>query len=272
MWKKLAVIGVPAVALILGATGRADAGPVNLVTNGGFEDNTGGGQLTTTVTATGWTMGTSQSPGYAFLFAPGTADTTGAGSSGFVLAGPGNNNGHGPQNGLDLSPNGGYFAALGADGKDLVLEPLTQTINNLTAGDTYQVTFYWAGAQQESLGLGATTDQLVVGFGSETQSTAGVDILFHCGQHQRRSLVHGGWHPGRLASVCIARWRVAHGRARAADPRSHGRRPDRSWHRRAPAPPHSECVGLIEADHPASIRESRRSHGRTDGRLSRPSA
>jgi hypothetical protein len=173
MWKKLAVIGVPAVALILGATGRADAGPVNLVTNGGFEDNTGGGQLTTTVTATGWTMGTSQSPGYAFLFAPGTADTTGAGSSGFVLAGPGNNNGHGPQNGLDLSPNGGYFAALGADGKDLVLEPLTQTINNLTAGDTYQVTFYWAGAQQESLGLGATTDQLVVGFGSVSQGFTG---------------------------------------------------------------------------------------------------
>jgi hypothetical protein len=161
-WKKLAVTGIPALALVLVASGIARAGSQNLVTNGSFEVTTnGGGQLGFNTNATGWTT-----TGYNFLFTPGSADTTGvAGQDGNLqLWGPGN----GSNNGLTTSPDGGNFVA--ADGAFQV-GAIDQTINGLTVGDKYAVSFYWAGAQQHGF-TSPTTEQWVVGLGSDSQSTS----------------------------------------------------------------------------------------------------
>ena len=170
-WKNAAVTGIAALVLTLGASGaaRADYG---LVTNGGFETTTlGPGQFDYNTHATGWT---SAGNSYNFIFAAGTADTTGSNGQygNLQLWGPNN----GSANGLTASsPDGGNFVA--ADGAFQV-GAITQTINGLTAGDQYTVGFYWAGAQQ--LGFdGATTEQWQVSLGAQTQSTAVLNNVSH---------------------------------------------------------------------------------------------
>lgn len=159
-----------ALALVFGASTAAVAGPVNLVTNGDFEQTSnGGGQLGYNTTATGWTTS-----GYNFLFTPGGADGTGVtGQYGNLkLWGPGD----GSANGLPASsPTGGNFIA--ADGAFQV-GAISQTINNLTVGDRYTVSFWWAGAQQSGF-TGATTEQWHVSFGSDSQSTAIINNASH---------------------------------------------------------------------------------------------
>lgn len=142
----------------------AHAGIINLVTNGNFEQTTnGGGQLDHNTEVIGWSTN-----GYNFVMTPGTAGTTG--SLGFagplILWGPAN----GSNNGLTDSPVGGNFLA--AEGDDQAASsPITQTINGLVAGQKYDVSFWWAGAQQHGF-HGPNTEQWVVGLGSESQSTA----------------------------------------------------------------------------------------------------
>lgn len=162
--KKIAAFGL-AVALSFGASSGARAD--NLVTNGSFESNGGNGQLGFNTSATDWSI----SGGYTFLFAPGTADTTGANGQygGLSLWGPGN----GSANGLPAtSPDGGYYIA-----QDSAFQsaPIQQTINGLTAGDQYVVSFYWAAAQQYNF-YGPTYDAWQVSLGSQTLSTSTVDI------------------------------------------------------------------------------------------------
>jgi hypothetical protein len=147
------------VAALLMAPSAAQA--TDLVVNGGFETTTNGnGQLGHNTIATGWI-----STDYTFVFAPGTADTTGAtGVDGALyLWGTGN----GGNDVLSVSPNGGNFIA-----SDPVYEsgPITQTINDLTIGDEYAVSFYWAGAQQSGFS-GNTTEGWDVSLGSTTQDT-----------------------------------------------------------------------------------------------------
>ena len=121
------------------ACASAHAAPINLVTNGGFETTTKGvGQINSKTTATGWT-----SAGYNFVFNGATADSIGAiGDYGVVkLWGPAS----GSNNGLGVSPTGGNFLA--ADGA-FGVAPITQMINGLVVGQSYDLSFYWAGAQQ----------------------------------------------------------------------------------------------------------------------------
>jgi hypothetical protein len=166
-------MGITAVALLMAAhAARAD----NLVVNGGFETTTSGnGQLGYTTVAASWT-----STGYNFLFAPGTADTTGAiGVDGpLYLWGTGN----GGNDVLGVSPNGGNFIA-----SDPVYEsgPISQTITGLTAGDTYAVNFYYGGAQQSGF-TGPTTEGWDVTLGTTTQDTPILDN----GSHD-----FTGWYP-----------------------------------------------------------------------------
>jgi hypothetical protein len=145
------------------AAGGAQA--QNLVANGGFESNGGNGQLGYNTNVTDWSV-PAPSGSYAFLFGPGTADTSGAGGQDGTLTlwGPGN----GVANGLPAtSPQGGYFVAL--DGAYQV-GAISQTISGLTAGDNYVVKFYWAAAQQNGF-IGATTDQWDVSLGSQNLYT-----------------------------------------------------------------------------------------------------
>lgn len=161
-----------AVAVGLGIVLCCAAGSVqaaDLVQNGGFEQNTGGGQLGFNTTAADWAT-----TGYNFLFSPGSADTTGVtGQYGNLqLWGPNN----GSANGLPAtSPDGGYY--IGADGA-YDAGPITQTISGLTIGAQYVVSFYWAGAQQSGFD-GANTEQWQVSFGSNTQSTPVYDNSSH---------------------------------------------------------------------------------------------
>jgi hypothetical protein len=156
--QKLPAIAVAAIGWTLLACGMARA---NLVTNGSFSLTTSGnGQLGYNTNAIGWT-----STGYSFIFAPGTADTTGAlGSIGYAyLWGPGN----GSPNGLTISPDGGNFVA--ADGA-YNPGPISQTINGLYLGEPCTIGFWWAGAQAYPI-TGATTEQWQVNFGTSTQYT-----------------------------------------------------------------------------------------------------
>ena len=59
---------------------------------------------------------------------------------------------------------------IGADGAYGV-QPIAQTIMGLVVGDHYALTFDWAGAQQSGY-TSATSEQWMVTFGGQTQSTA----------------------------------------------------------------------------------------------------
>jgi hypothetical protein len=148
----------------------ASAQAANLVTNGGFESTTSGpGQLGYNTNATGWTTS-----GYNFLFAAGTADTTGSNGSygNLYLWGPNN----GSANGLPAaSPAGGNFVAM--DGAFNV-GPLQQTISGLTVGDKYSVGFDYGFAQQSGFD-GATTQTLTVSLGSQSVTTTPYDLPSH---------------------------------------------------------------------------------------------
>ena len=158
------------IALFLVAVRSAHA--ANLVSNGGFETLTNGpGSIQSQygyTTATGWST-----TGYNFVFGPGTADTTGSYTSQFKgylhLWGPNN----GSANGLPASsPDGGNFLA--AD-PAYQTAAINQTISGLTAGQVYEVGFYWGGAQQTGFS-GVTWEGWQVSLGAETHSTPGDNL------------------------------------------------------------------------------------------------
>jgi hypothetical protein len=162
-------IGVSASALLIVAT---SASADSLVLNGSFEQNGGAGQINFNTFATDWTVPGNAGTSYTFLYAPGTADILGVTSGVY-----GDNPLWGPNDGSanDLpatSPDGGYFAASDADFQQ---SPIQQTINGLTAGDTYAVGFWFAASQQYSFG-GSTDSLWQVSFGSQTQSTPDMSI------------------------------------------------------------------------------------------------
>lgn len=151
--------------LLTGVGAKAD-----FITNGSFETITGPvGQIGYNGnTLPGWSNnnGSGGSLGYNFIFASGTADTSGSnGTSGNVtLWGPND----GSANGLPASsPDGGNFIA--ADGT-YETGAITQTITGLQAGRTYQVGFWWAGAQQHGFDY-PTTEQWLVSLGSQQLAT-----------------------------------------------------------------------------------------------------
>jgi hypothetical protein len=159
---------------LIAAVGVAAAMPSaafagELITNGGFESNAGNGQLGNSTSATGWSI----SGGYTFLFnaqgstTSGTsADNNGAfGQYGnLYLWGPGT----GVSNGLTTSPTGGAFIAQDSAFQSAAI---TQSISGLTVGQTYELSFDWAAAQQSGFN-GPSFDQWQVSLGGQTQSTA----------------------------------------------------------------------------------------------------
>lgn len=168
--RKFALVGTAATALVLFAA----PAQAQIVQNGGFESTTNGaGQLGYNTAATDWSV-SPVTPGgdtYIFLFNAGTADTTGANGEygGLTLWGPGD----GSNNGLPAaSPDGGNFVAMDGDFQNSYL---TQTINGLTPGDQYAISFYWAASQQSGF-YGDTIQSLTVSLGSESQTTTAYDL------------------------------------------------------------------------------------------------
>ena len=150
----------------------------NVIQNGDFEStsaNPGGpfpaaveGQFANT-NVDGWNAN-----GYGFVFTPTGVDTTGSineWGGNLTLWGPNN----GSANGLSASPLGGNF--LGLDG-DYNKASISQTVSGLTIGNTYDVSFYWAAAQQYGFS-GATTEHFDVSLGTETYSTTTVNLPDH---------------------------------------------------------------------------------------------
>ena len=172
---KTAIAVAKAVALMLVAS-SAHAQLTNLVTNGGFEQTTNGPAtigIWGTSQAVGWTA---TGPGFMTLFAPGTADTTGSAPTNFgqTMALWGSHNG-----GVNVipasSPNGGNFLATdttyGFNNQD-VTPLLSQTINGLTVGKQYTLSFDYAAAQWAPYTSPVNlTNAWKVSFGSQVQET-----------------------------------------------------------------------------------------------------
>lgn len=175
----LAVLAVP----------KSGAAAPNLVVNGGFEQFTGPqspGQIAPAISyqgladigrllaswsktcindCTGGGQGTG-SQGFAFLV-DSQADSTGFQSvfspPNIKIWGPNS----GSPNGFTGSPDGGYFLGIdGAYGRS----SLEQLINGLTSGETYDLSFQYAGGQFTDE-TGATDQSWQVDFGTSTQST-----------------------------------------------------------------------------------------------------
>jgi hypothetical protein len=155
-------------------TGSAEA-QTNLVTNGSFAV-TGGSTSFQFGTYNGYAPSESingwASTGYNFVFLP--TSTVAVGTYGNLslwspVSSPSSANGFN-----NAGPTGGNF--LGADSAYGVAA-ITQTINGLTVGKTYTVSFAWAGAQQAGTNYtSATTETWAVTFGSSTQSTPVINV------------------------------------------------------------------------------------------------
>ena len=160
MNKTFAFAALTAAALIAAPASAS----VNLVTNGGFETVAG------SQSASNFTLGfspnatlgswSSASSGYNLLFHSPIANSSSAlspypGGQEFLQA-------------STASPTGGNFVVL--DGDVNVRGALSQTINGLTVGMGYLLTFDW-GAGQLASRTGATTEQLQVSFGGQTYLT-----------------------------------------------------------------------------------------------------
>lgn len=155
-------------ALILAST-NAHAQLVN----GDFALNSGSGQLTVNSSLTGWTGGGkegnfgSQTTPPVFVFAAGTTaqlSSTGVNGDAFM--------GNVKFYNATAAPSGGVVIA--ADGDPDWAGSIQQTVNGLTPGTDYILSFNWAGAQQQGF-LGNTTERWQVTFGSSSQSTATVN-------------------------------------------------------------------------------------------------
>lgn len=162
--KLIAVIG----GLVL-SFAAAEAQAYNLVANGGFDTAGGNGQIGYNTTVADWTTS-----GYNFVFAPGTATTTGAptqfGGTNLTLWGT---DIHGNSNGFTDSPDGGNF--IGADGA-FEVGAITQTLTGLVAGQQYSVGFDYAGAQQSGF-TGPTTESWIVNLGNNNATAQSTPIL-----------------------------------------------------------------------------------------------
>ena len=164
-----------AIALTAGVS-TASLADTNLVLNGSFELTNGGGTVpgygtpgngSPALVLNDWT-----NVGYNFLFNASNAATGVYGSDGLLaLWAPGS----GSANGLGASPDGGNFWA--ADGA-YQQGPLSQTINGLTIGHTYALSFYYAGAQQLNFN-GPTTEAFAVSLGTSTQATPVLNNASH---------------------------------------------------------------------------------------------
>lgn len=178
-----------AIAAAFAATSVSAA--TNLVTNGTFSSSTGGSrQMSTNGTqyVTGWTNG---NDGYNFIV---TGDATApvTQNSGGMLTNQygwislwGKNDANGDtvaaNNGLyeSQAAHGSYLAADGAFG----VSQIYQLITGLTVGQSYTVSFDWAGAQQQGYD-GATTEGWQVAFSTSLsnvtyQTTGMIDNVSH---------------------------------------------------------------------------------------------
>ena len=181
MNKLLLATALASLGLVCGLAGRAEAG-ANLVQNGDFSQTTGALSTLSTTNYSGGEIDDNYiySGDLTGWSSPNTAPYSGAYNLYFFgLANDQTTNADAryTENGQFLnanftgnapSPAGGPF--MGLDGDPNFTGPLEQTITGLTVGQTYQLSFYWAGGE-----LADRTDfrhvQLTGSFGTSTFAT-----------------------------------------------------------------------------------------------------
>jgi len=158
---------ISAAALLSGQ--HAQAISLNLITNGNFAVPGTAGQLTVNTSLAGWTGGGkegfsgSQTTPPVFVFPSTSSPEPGDAFMGVVSF-----------YGNPTSPSGNNFVALAAD--PIWGGSLTQTIDGLTVGNTYTLTFNWAGMQRQGA-ADVTMEDVQVTFGSSVQMTSVVTTL-----------------------------------------------------------------------------------------------
>ncbi|MEI8020081.1 MAG: PEP-CTERM sorting domain-containing protein [Schlesneria sp.] len=173
--------------LAAGTPGALWAG--NLVQNGQFTSNTGYGWVgqnfghgTTSISVSNWNNATNSSfggPGLNWLF-NGNTPTQSVNFDGSAM---------GLQGSVTRPTGGGNFMAL--DGDPQYHSKISQSISGLTVGDTYTLTFEFAGAQQTTKsGSGNLTNYLDVTFGSTSQNT---ETLTRANSSNGSNGVFTGW-------------------------------------------------------------------------------
>lgn len=150
-------------ALVIGAV-PAFAAPINLVTNGDFTQasftkNSEFGASFGGQGVTGWKSDSAAA--YNLYWVAGTQATVEATSRWSEL-------GQKLATSVTASPAGGNFISMDGDGS--VRGPVTQSIAGLTAGNRYDLSFFW-GATQLQNRSGPTTEQLQVGLGGDIVQT-----------------------------------------------------------------------------------------------------
>lgn len=182
--RRLLSTSIVALSAVAAFGGVAEAG-VNLVQNAGMDSFSSGAVnqwYNDGARLADWSLTGAAGDGtQGVVFGPGAADTTGATFSPGAMAGlwgPGN----GSANGLPAtSPAGGNY--FGADDPVGYHQILSQTVNGLTNGVNYQLSFYWAAAQvwvpPGTIYNGASQNQIAVSLGSETFTTPLQSIASH---------------------------------------------------------------------------------------------
>ena len=165
-----------AALLAAGSVGIAYAGPINLVTNGDFSQ-------TSPAKTAPWQFGTSNLNG----FQAQQIVTGWMGNNGYNIwynnasdavnvqahstwGTGGANTGKEMLWAVTANPNFTSFVGLDGEQTSGVQGSISQTLNGLTAGAQYTVSFWWGASQMQSRD-GATTEQVAVSFGNHTQST-----------------------------------------------------------------------------------------------------
>jgi hypothetical protein len=176
-----------AVVVALIANGPRLARAENLVQNGDFSSNTGLGQIGYETTVSNWTSPTpyafnfivdahadstgfpsQNSPPNIFIWGPNTGYNSGL-NSGFVDV----------SNGFTAPPNGDTNW-LGMDGA-YNTGPMDQTVNGLTVGTQYTLSFYWAASQfaigaSNSVVSGPTTQYITASLDSDSATTSTINL------------------------------------------------------------------------------------------------
>jgi hypothetical protein len=170
------VLSAAALSAFVGA-GAAPAFAANLVTNGSFEDVTGKSSPTFFLSdgagnLTDWTTSTNFDSNNVLFASPTDVATRHDGAEfGFWSS-----------SGVTASPDGGNFVAFDGDPTPGARQTMSQMISGLTVGNTYHLTFDWAATQFEFVNgpagdwSGATTNEMEVSLGGDTQDTATVDV------------------------------------------------------------------------------------------------
>jgi hypothetical protein len=164
-------------AALAGLVAAAPAFAANLVSNGSFEEVTGNSSPTFFLSdgagnLTGWTTSSNDDSNNILFGSP----------TGVATRHDGAQFGFWSTSGVTASPDGGNFVAFDGDPTPGARQTMSQMISGLTAGQTYNLTFYWAATQYEFVNgpsgdwSGATTNEMVVSLGGETHETTTADV------------------------------------------------------------------------------------------------